>query len=91
MGFAHVRDQLKIVVAQLRQHVERCDVFGVVVQDALLTANLTDRAKCRAADLAHAFRNHVGDGENLTGLLVQQQVVVAKVRTRDVPVKILGW
>src|SRR5581483_1419347 len=63
----------------------------VVVGQSLTARNVADRAKCRLADLAHALRNNVGRGKNLFGLLVEQQVVVAEMRSADVPVKILGF
>ena len=37
-----------------------------------------------------AFRDVVGHGEDLVGVLVQKQVVIAKVPPAHVPVKILG-
>src|SRR5262249_57962698 len=43
----------------------------------------------RAADLAHALGKLVGSGENLLGLLVEQQVVVAEMRSAHVPMEVL--
>ncbi len=43
-----------------------------------------------AADLAHALGQWVGHGEDLIALLVEQQMVVAEVRTAHVPVEVLG-
>jgi len=54
------------------------------------TANMTDRAQRRLTDLPDAFSNRVRSAEDLVALLVQEQMVVAKMRTRHVPVKILG-
>ena len=76
VDLAHVRDQLKVVVPQFRQHVERRHVLGVIVQDALQVADLADRPQGRAADLAHALRDGVGGGKNLVALLVQQPLLV---------------
>src|SRR5689334_6254439 len=39
---AHFLDQLLIVLAQLRQHVERFDIFGVIVVDALVAGDVAD-------------------------------------------------
>ena len=41
------------------------------------------------AHLAHAFRKHVGHREDLVGLLVEHQMVVAKVWPAHVPVEVL--
>ena len=79
-----------VVVAQLGQHVERVDEVGVVVGDALQPRDMADRAERRAADLAHALGDVVGDGEDLVGLLVEEQVVVAEMRPAHVPMEILG-
>ena len=43
-----------------------------------------------AAHLAHPLGDPVGHGEQLPALVIEQQVIVAKVRTRDVPVEVLG-
>jgi hypothetical protein len=51
---------------------------------------LPDRSNGGAADLANPLRDRVGGTEDLVGLLVQHQMVVAEVRTGDVPVEILG-
>src|SRR5450755_1198019 len=88
--FAHRCGELQIVLAQFRQHIERRDVVGIVVEDSLLTADLPDRPQGRATDLANPLGNRIGGGEDLVALLVQQQMVVAKVRAGDVPVEILG-
>jgi hypothetical protein len=43
-----------------------------------------------AANFANALGNLVGGGEDLVSLLVEEEVVIAEVRTRDVPMKVLG-
>src|SRR5262249_8985267 len=43
MRLAQMRDELEIVLAQLRQHVERRHEIGVVVLDALQAADMADR------------------------------------------------
>ena len=83
-------DEILVVVAQLRQHVLRRHVGGVVVLDALQARDLADRVQRDAADLAHALGQRVGHGEDLIALLVEQQVVVAEMRPAHVPVEVLG-
>ena len=87
---AHGGDALAVVLGELGQHVLRVDVVGVVVGDALLAGDLADRVQRGAADLAGALGHRVGHGEDLVGLLVEQQVEVAEVRPRHVPVEVLG-
>ena len=43
-----------------------------------------------AAELAGAFGHGVGHGEDLVGLLVEQEMEVAEVRPGHVPVEVLG-
>ena len=83
--------ELQVIVSELREHVERRHVVGVVVQDALLAADLANRSDRRAADLARPLCDVVGCFENLRSLLVEQKVVVAEVRTRYVPVEVLRF
>jgi len=90
MRFAHGGDDALVVVAQLSQHVLRLDVIGVVVGQPLLARYVADRAQRVTADLAHPFGDHVGGGEDLVGLFVEQQMIVAEMRPADVPVEVLG-
>jgi hypothetical protein len=87
---AQPRREALVVLAQLREHVERIDVVGVVVRDALGAGDVADRAQRRAADLADALRGGVGHRVELVRLLVEQQVIVAEVRAAHVPVEVLG-
>ena len=43
----------------------------------------------RTADLANTLGDCVGGGENLVGLLVKHQMVVAEMRARNMPMEIL--
>src|SRR5581483_8200995 len=89
VGGAHRGGKALVVLAQLGQHVERRDELGVVIQHALQARDVSDRANRRAAQLAHALGDGVGKSEDLVRLLVQQQVIVAEMRPRHVPVKVL--
>ena len=66
--------QRLIVGTKLGQHVQRIDIVGVVVGDALKPRDLADRVDRQAADLAHPLGNIVGHGEDLVGLLVEQEM-----------------
>src|SRR5262245_56923047 len=46
--------------------------------------------QCGATDLAHAFGDRIGGGEDLGRLLVEEQMVGAKMRAAHVPMEILG-
>ena len=56
----------------------------------LQLGDMADRAERGAADLADPFGHVVGGAEDVGGLFVEQQVVVAEMRPADVPVEILG-
>src|SRR3981189_2970696 len=51
---------------------------------------MADGGQLRSADVAHALGELIGGGEDLLALLVEQQVVIAEMRTADVPMEILG-
>jgi hypothetical protein len=89
MRLAHADGHLGVVVAQFREHVERRDIFRVVVAHPLQPGNMADRSQRRPAQFPHALRDIVGRGEDLLGLLIEHQMIVAEVWTRDVPMKIL--
>lgn len=87
---SHGGGDLSVVVSKFGEHVHRRNEISVVVQNALQAADMPDRTQCRASDLAHAFGNGVGRSEDLVTLLVEKKVIIAKVRTGHVPMKILG-
>ena len=47
--------------------------------------------KGHASDLAHGLGDRVGDGENLIAVFIQQQMIVAEVRTRNMPMDVLRF
>ena len=51
---------------------------------------MADRAQRGAADLADALGDVVGGRENLLGLLVEEEVIIAEVGARYMPMEVLG-
>src|ERR1700730_12675037 len=51
---------------------------------------MADRTNRRAAELARPFGDQVRRLIDLARLLIEQQMIIAKMRPRDVPMKILG-
>jgi KaiC/GvpD/RAD55 family RecA-like ATPase len=88
---AHTKQKCLLVFEQLAEHVLRRPLIRVAVGDALLSRNVADRASRRGAYFANAFRNIVGQRENLISVIVKQQVVIAKMRTTDVPMEVFGF
>src|SRR5258708_36177505 len=91
MYLAHVPRQHRIVIAELDYHVEWFDVFSIVVRDALETRDLPDGAKACADDLPRPLGNGIRHGENLLALVIEQQMIVPEMRTRHMPMEILGF
>jgi hypothetical protein len=56
----------------------------------LQASDVADRAQRGAPDLADALRDGIGGGEDLLGLFVEEQMIVAEVRARHMPVEIFG-
>jgi hypothetical protein len=80
VGLSHGVAELPVVVAQLGQHVTRRDVICVVIQNSLQALDVAGRMQCSVAELTHAFGDRIGRSEDLVGLLVEQKVIVPKVR-----------
>ena len=88
--FAHRLGDPLVVGHQLTDHVERRDILVVVVVDALMPGDIADRAERQPADLAHALGDVIGHADDLFALLVKEKMIVAEVRSTDVPMKVLG-
>src|SRR5262245_8635533 len=80
---------LLVVIAKLAYHLLWAYGFLIVVLQLLVLRNIADRTDRCPADLAGALGNCVGHGEDLRRLLVEQQVVIAKMAAAHVAVKIL--
>jgi hypothetical protein len=63
----------------------------MVVPEALVLRNIADGAQGGPANFARTFCKVVDHRENLIGVLIKQQVVVAEMRSRHVPMKILRF
>src|SRR5215210_1818682 len=90
MNLAHVSRQYCVVSAEFGYHVERLNVFSIVVHDALKTRNLPDRTNGCPADLPYALGNGVRHREKLVALVIEHQMIVAEMRARHVPMEVLG-
>src|SRR5271168_3667796 len=90
MNFTHTGKERPVVFAQFGEHIERIDIFSIVVAEALQARNVSNRSDGDAADLAHTLGDVVGHRKDLAGLIVEQEVVVAKVRPAHMPMKVLG-
>src|SRR5690242_21636662 len=52
---------------------------------------MTDRAQGGASNLADALRNRVGHRKKLIRLFVQQQMIIAEMRSAHMPMEVLGF
>jgi hypothetical protein len=80
---------LLVASPKLGQHILRGDPLFIIVLQTLVFCDVADGAKGSAANLEPSICDIVGHGENLLGLLVQEQVVITKVAPLHVPVEIL--
>ena len=90
VSFAHRGEHCPVVFAQFGDHVERIDILRIVIAEALEAANVSDGANGAAAQFAHALGYVVGHRKNLAAMLIEQEMVIPKVRPTHVPMKILG-
>ena len=74
----HPCSELDVVFPQLREHAVRRHVLAVVVGHALQARNLADGTKRGAANLAHPLRDGIRHCKKFAGLIIKEQVVVAK-------------
>src|SRR3546814_12571531 len=82
-------DELQIVFTKFSEHVLRRHIFSVVVLNGLTPRYVANRPKRRVAGLADSLSYEISLGQNLRGMIIQHQVIVAKMRPFNVPVKIL--
>src|SRR5437879_3710178 len=52
---------------------------------------MTDRAEGGASNLADALRNRVRHGKKLIRLFVQQQMIIAEMRSAHMPMEVFGF
>src|SRR5438445_1460523 len=90
MRLAKARRKVPVVLAQLGEHVLRLHVFGIVVEHALRAGDVPDGLESGASDLTDALGNGVGHRIKRVGLLVQEQMVVVKMRSTHVSVVARG-
>src|ERR1700676_389751 len=80
---------MPIIFQKLRKHVLGPDISLVIVGDALKSRDVPDRTQGRSADFPHALRNRIGRREYLLTLLVEEKMIVAEMRARHMPMKVL--
>ena len=73
MSRTQVPSKMLIIAAQLRQHLFRTDVSGVVVCQTLVSGDVADGVERCPTDLTCALGDLVCHRENLRRVLVQQQ------------------
>jgi hypothetical protein len=83
--------EILVVVTQLGQHVHRFDIVRIIIQDSLQASDMIDRPQSHRTHLANSLSDRIGHPEQLTGLLIHHQMVVAKMRAADMPMEVLGF
>ncbi len=77
---AQGRGHLRVVNAQFGQHRAGQHELDVVAKKALLASDLADRREHEAADLSCATGDGIWHRKDLSDVLVELQVEVAKAR-----------
>jgi hypothetical protein len=85
-----IAGQRQIIGVELFEHFSRSNALIVVVLQALMPRDIADRVQGSPSDFASTLGNIIRHAENLLAVFVEQQVIVAKVWPRHVPMEILG-
>jgi hypothetical protein len=89
VGRPHIGGERLIVFHQFPQHVDRRDKVRLIVFDALQSRDLADRSESGSANAADPLGKHIRHRKDLIALVVQQQMIVAKMGAADMPVEVL--
>ena len=90
MGRSQEARQLSIVVPKFGKHLPRKETPVLGILDSLMAGDVTDTSQRMSANLARTLGDVIRHGEDVFGLLIKQQMVVAEVPATDVPVEPLG-
>jgi len=91
MRLAQVSAEFLIVGEQLPEHRLSRKRRIVAILQTLVTRDVANRPQGHAAKLSDPLRDVVSHGENLVAVVVQQEVIVAEMRSGHMPVKVLGF
>ena len=80
-----------IIFSQLGEHIERVHELSVIIFDTLNSCDMADRAQCRAARFADAFRDRIRHGVQLVRMFVEHEMVVPKMRAAHMPMEVLRF
>jgi hypothetical protein len=88
---AHPQDQSFFILEEFAQHISGVNVARVVIRESLQACDVPDGPYRSSTYLPYAFGYLIGDGEHLIRMIVEEQMVVAKMRAAHVPVKVLRF
>jgi hypothetical protein len=86
---AHAQIQRLLILFKLAQHVGGFNVIRIIIRNPLKAGDVSDGPYRHSTNLPHAFGNFIGHGKDLICVLIEKQMVVAKVRSAHVPVEVL--
>lgn len=90
LGFAERFDQLQIIRTQFLQHVRCLHLRLIIVGNGLPLGDIADGCKSPVAVLADPFCDQVRGREYLCRMFVEHKMIVAEMRTGNVPVEVFG-
>jgi hypothetical protein len=83
-------DKPLFILVKFAEHILRSNEVSVIVGQPLGSADLADRANGGPANLANPFGYVVRHCEDLIGMIIEEQMVIPKVRPGHMPMKVLG-
>ena len=78
-------NHMEIVGAQLAQHILRRHELSIIILDRLVASDIPDRSNGCVARLPGALGDRISGGKDLSGLLIEEQVIVPEVGSGDMP------
>ena len=79
-----------VIGAEFGQHLFRGDVLVIIVLQALMSGDVTDRPQRRSANFARTLGNIVGHRKDLFGVFIEKKVIVPEVLSGHMPMEILS-
>ena len=90
MRFSHGGCKLFVVFSKLSEHVERSNIFGIIILETLQPRYLADGTKSGATNFTYPLCHGIGHAKDLVTLFIQKKMIVAEVRPGHMPVEVFG-
>jgi hypothetical protein len=89
VGRTEIFGEFLVVLQEFLDHALGRERPLVTIMQALVTRDVADRAKGIAPEFASPLRDGIGHRKQLLTVLIEQEMVVAEMASRHVPVEVL--